>query len=287
MSDEMTTNSPSDWTYAEPAFDVPEGACDSHAHVIAPNANGLIAQRRYTPAPAPEKEYIRMLDSLRMRRGVFVQPSVYGTDNRYLLATLRRNPKRLRGVAVLDRVTEEAVANMDAAGVRGIRINALYGGGASLVDIDQLARRIAPFGWHLQLYVDGPMLLAIRKTLETLPCDVVFDHMGHADPAEGPHGEAFQVLLALVRDYGRWVKLSAANRLTQAGATGFADTLPLASALADAAPDRVLWGSDWPHVGLMHWPNTGDLLNLVPQWLPDPAARHRLFVDNPARLYGF
>ncbi len=295
------TDRPSDWTYAAPAFNVPEGACDSHAHVIAPDGSGLIAQRRYTPAPAPEEEYFRMLDSLRVRYGVLIQPSVYGTDNSHLLATLRRNPQRLRGVAVLgataggsaqnpaDRhAADETLADMHAAGVRGVRINALFGGGASLSDIDVLARRIAPLGWHLQLYVDGPTLLALRTTLERLPCDVVFDHMGHVDPAEGCDGQAFQVLLALVRDHGRWVKLSAANRMTRmTAATDFADTTPLASALAEAAPDRVLWGSDWPHVGVTQWPNTGQLLNLLPQWLPDPVARRRLLVDNPARLYGF
>lgn len=283
----MTTDHPSDWTYAAPTFEVPANACDSHAHVIAPDGAGLIAQRRYTPAPAPEEEYFRMLDALQMRRGVLVQPSVYGTDNRYLLATLRRNPGRLRGVVVLDRISEDIIAEMHTAGVRGVRINALFGGGAPLAGIDELAKRIAPFGWHLQLYVDGPMLIAHRATLEMLPCDVVFDHMAHADSSEGTGSKAFQALLALVRDHGCWVKLSAANRLTLTGDAGSGDTLALAGALADAAPDRVLWGSDWPHVGLMQWPDTGDLLNLVPRWLPDAAARHRLFVDNPARLYGF
>src|ERR1700742_1902352 len=129
----MMTDLPSDWTYAAPAFDVPEGTCDSHAHVITPDGSGLVAQRLYTPPPAPEDEYFRMLDSLRIQRGVLVQPSVYGTDNRYLLATLRRNPERLRGVAVLhpaaansargpaDRyATDETLADMHAAGVRGL-----------------------------------------------------------------------------------------------------------------------------------------------------------------------
>jgi len=299
----MMTDLPSGWRYTAPAFDVPEGACDSHAHVIAPDGSGLIAQRRYTPAPAPGDEYFRLLDSLRISRGVLVQPSVYGTDNRYLLATLRRNPQRLRGVAVLDaaagsarardqtqadrHATDETLADMHAAGVRGVRINALFGGGAPLSDIDALAHRIAPLGWHLQLYLDGATLLALRTRLATLPCDVVFDHMGHVDPGEGIDGPAFQALLTLVRDHGRWVKLSAANRLVGSGAANFADLQPLARALADAAPDRVLWGSDWPHVGLTAWPDTGELFNLVPGWLPDPAARRRLLVDNPARLYGF
>jgi predicted TIM-barrel fold metal-dependent hydrolase len=298
----MMTDLPSDWTYAAPAFEVPEGACDSHAHVIAPGGSGLIAQRLYTPAPAPEEEYFRMLDRLRISRGVLVQPSVYGTDNRYLLNTLRRNPTRLRGVAVLQAAaagsprnpadhyaTDETLADLHAAGVRGLRINALFGGGASLSSISVLAHSIAPLGWHLQLYVDGPTLLALRTTLATLPCEVVFDHMGHVDPNEGVAGEAFQVLLALVRDHGHWVKLSAANRLTGTGTSTaqLDDLLPLAQALADAAPGRVLWGSDWPHVGLTAWPDTGELFNLVPRWLPDPLARRRLLVDNPARLYGF
>jgi predicted TIM-barrel fold metal-dependent hydrolase len=294
------TDLPSEWTYAAPAFEVPQGTCDSHAHVIAPGGSGLIAQRLYTPAPAPEEEYFRMLDRLHIARGVLVQPSVYGTDNRYLLAALRRNPERLRGIAVLHaaaagsarafadhHVTDRTLADMHAAGVRGLRINALFGNGAALASIDALARCIAPLGWHLQLYVDGATLLALRTTLETLPCNVVFDHMGHADPAEGTQGKAFQALLALVRDHGHWVKLSAVNRLSPVGAGNFDAIAPLANALADAAPDRVLWGSDWPHVGLTWWPDTGDLFNLVPRWLPDPVARRRLLVDNPARLYGF
>ncbi|MFL9906534.1 amidohydrolase family protein [Paraburkholderia sp. RL17-337-BIB-A] len=296
----MMTDLPSSWTYAAPAFDVPAGTCDSHAHVIAPDGSGLIAQRRYTPAPAPEEEYFRMLDSLRIHRGVLVQPSVYGTDNSYLLATLRRNPKRLRGVAVLHaavagstqgpahhHATDETLADMHAAGVRGVRINALFGGGASLSNIDALARCIAPLGWHLQLYVDGQTLLALRTTLEALPCAVVFDHMGHVETGEGTDGKAFQALLALVRDHGHWVKLSGANRVTRNGTTHFDEIVPLAKTLADAAPERVLWGSDWPHVGLATWHDTGELFNLVPRWLPDPAARRLLLVDNPARLYGF
>ncbi len=272
-----------------PGFAVPLEACDTHAHVIGPaDRFPMVANRSYTPPPAPEAAYLGMLDSLGVARGVLVQISVYGTDNRCMVESLKAHPERLRGVAVVAPDVDDAeLAVLHAAGVRGIRINVLFGGGVAIDEMERLAARVAPLGWHIQLLIDARNLPELGPRIMKLPVEVVIDHMGHMPVSTGIVHPGFQWVLRLLGEGKAWVKLSGAYRISQAGAP-FHDTLAFAQALVAAAPERCVWGSDWPHVsveGPMF--NTGALLDLLPRWVPEAAVRNRILVDNPARLYGF
>lgn len=271
-----------------PTFDVPFGAVDTHAHVVAAgDAYPMVAERSYTPPPAPEDKYLAMLDATGMTYGVLVQISVYGTDNRYMLETLKRHPDRLRGIAVVaPEVTDAELEAMHAAGVRGLRINVLFGGGIGFTAMETLAHRIKDLGWHMQFLMDVKTLPELMPRMTKLPVPGIVDHMGHTPVAQGLDSPGFTALRSLVRDHGYWVKLSGAYRISERFPS-FDDVTPFAQTLIADAPDRMVWGSDWPHVSLTRMPNTGTLRNLLPQWAPDADTRRRILVDNPARLYGF
>jgi 2-pyrone-4,6-dicarboxylate lactonase len=270
-------------------FAVPPGAVDTHAQVIGgPPGHPLAEGRAYAPPPAPPSAYLTMLDAAGMSRGVLVQISVHGTDNGLMLETLRANPERLRGVAVIPpRLPEPNCRELKEAGVVGLRINALFGGGGvGLGDLPTYGALCREMGWHLQLLLDARELPALAPHLDRLQVPLVVDHMGHIPASEGTDHPGFQRLLAMVRD-GAWVKLSGAYRLTAEGPP-YRDTIPFARLLHAAAPDRCVWGSDWPHVALWDsMPNVGDLLDLLADWVPDAPARDRVLVDNPSRLYGW
>ncbi len=274
----------------EPAtFSIPPLACDSHAHVIALDPDyPMVSTRSYTAPAASIESYIGMLDAQGMDRGVLVQVSVHGTDNRLMLEALRAHPERLRGVAVVDaNVSDHELQTLHDAGVRGLRLNVLFGGGIGFDAMEKLAARIAPMGWHLQFLADVARFDSDLLTrLQRLPCPGVLDHMGFASAAEGTESAGFKTLTQLVRDAGFWVKLSGANRISSQFET-FDDVVPLARRLVELAPDRLVWGSDWPHVDMQQMPNTGRLRNALAQWVPDEAVRNRILVDNPARLYDF
>ncbi|MET0219687.1 MAG: amidohydrolase family protein [Tardiphaga sp.] len=269
-------------------YAVPQGAVDTHAHVIGlPPDYPFVASRSYTPPEAPASAYLAMLDGTGMSHGVLIQVSVHGTDNRLMVQTLKANRQRLRGIAVIPLgLPERELAELKDAGVVGLRLNVLYGGGVGLGDLERYGALCREMGWHLQFLVDARELPPIASRLAALPVPIVFDHMGHFPADHGVDSQGFRTLVSLVRD-GGWVKLSGAFRNSVAGAP-YRDTIPYAQALAAAAPDRCVWGSDWPHVA--NWnpmPNIGDLLDVLADWVPDEAARHRVLVDNPARLYGF
>lgn len=270
-------------------FPIPPGACDTHAHVVASDnpAYPLVPERSYTPPPASEASYLAMLNATGMTRGVLVQISVHGTDNRYLLEVLRRHPQRLRGVGVVDpSVSDLELEAMHAAGVRGLRINVLFGGGIGFDAMEPLAHRCAELGWHMQFLLDARQLPDLLPRMRRLPVTGVIDHMGHMPVADGTDSPGFQALRHLVRDHGWWVKLSGAYRISERY-DDFDDVTPWARALIDAAPDRMLWGSDWPHVHIPRMVNTGRLRNQLADWAPDAELRQRILVSNPERLYGF
>jgi 2-pyrone-4,6-dicarboxylate lactonase len=272
-----------------PHFHVPLRACDCHAHVIgAPDHYPFTPKRSYTPPPAPEEDYLAMHRALGIERGVLVQVSVHGTDNRLLVETLRRHPARLRGIAVVSPDVSEAELDvLDAAGVRGLRCNELFGGGIGLDAMEILAQRIARRGWHLQLLIDGPRLLSVSGRLARLPVPFVVDHMGYIPAASGLNDPGFQELCKLLKEANCWVKISGANRIS-AQPIPYRDTVPFAQALVAARAERVVWGSDWPHVAIKGpIANDGVLLDLLAEWVPDEATRNRILVDNPAGLYGF
>jgi predicted TIM-barrel fold metal-dependent hydrolase len=273
----------------EPAtFVVPPGACDTHAHVVsAASLYPFTPDRSYTPPPAPEDKYLAMLDAMGMSRGVLVQISVYGTDNRYMLDVLARHPDRLRGVAVVDADSDDAeLQRMHQLGVRGVRLNVLFGGGVGFASMERLAARIAPLGWHMQFLMDVRDLPDLMPRMKKLPCPVVIDHMGHMPVAEGIAHPGLVALRQMVADHGWWSKLSGAYRISNKADT-WPDVTPWARQLINAAPERMLWGSDWPHVAIDPMVNTGRMRNLLADWVPDEALRRRILVDNPARLYDF
>ena len=269
-------------------YAVPPGAVDTHAHVIGiPPEFPFVRPRSYTPPPATAEDYLAMLDATGMTYGVLVQVSVHGTDNRLLLAALRAHRQRLRGVAVIPLGLPDAdLAALQEAGVVGLRVNVLYGGGVGLQEVEAYGALAREMGWHLQFLLDARDLPPVATRLARLPVPVVVDHMGHFPTSAGLDDPGFRTLVSLVRD-GAWVKLQGAFRNSTAGPP-YADTIPFARALNDAAPDRCLWGSDWPHVAT--WgpiPAIGDLLDLMADWVPDPARRRKLFVENAHSLYGF
>lgn len=269
-------------------YEVPAGAVDTHAHVIGlPPAYPLMPNRSYTAPEATEAAYLAMLDATGMTYGVLIQVSVHGTDNRLMLKALRANPTRLRGVAVADLgLPDAAYAELKEAGVKGLRINALYGGGVSLDLMERYGDLCAEMGWHLQFLLDARDLVELGPRLGRLKAPIVVDHMGHFPASEGVAHPGFHELVRLVAD-GAWVKLSGAYRLSVEGPP-YADTIPLARALVQVAPERCLWGSDWPHVATYTaMPNVGDLLDLLADWVPDTQTRNRIFVDNAHKLYGF
>lgn len=274
-----------------PRLAAPEGACDCHAHILGPfEVFPLQAERAYTPPPALYEDYRAMLDTVGIARAVIVQPSVYGTDNRCTLAAIARDPNRMRGVAVFgDDVTDAELDRMHEGGIRGVRFNLLFVGGVGLDSLENVAARIARFGWHIQLLIDYRTLPDLAERLAGLPVDIVVDHMGHMPVEEGVEHPGFRTLLRLVADGRSWVKLSGNYRVSKT-APAYADAIPLAQALLTANPERCIWGSDWPHVGI--WPgepmpNDADLLDALLDYAPDEAFRRRVLVDNPARLYGF
>ncbi len=269
-------------------YEVPAGAVDTHAHVIGlPSAYPFVPARGFTPPEAPLSKYLAMLDATGMTYGCLTQVSAHGTDNRLLIEALQAESRRLRGIAVIapDAPERELVALKDA-GVVGLRLNVLYGGGVGLEKLERFGALCRDMEWHLQFLIDARQLPELAARLSRLPVEFLVDHMGHMPVSEGVQNPGFQTLVSLVRD-GAWVRLSGAFRISVKGPP-YDDTVPFARALNDASPDRCLWGSDWPHVA--NWapmPNIGDLLDLLADWVPDEGRRKKVFVDNPYRLYGF
>lgn len=264
-------------------FTVPTGAVDTHAHVVGPE---FIEQRSYTPPSASGPEYLRMLDATGMTYGVLIQVSVHGADNSVMLDVLAAHRDRLRGVAVVaPDVTDTELARLADTGVVGLRLNTLSGGGFGFDRIDRYEGICAEMGWHLQLLTNTRRLESVASRIAALRVPVVVDHLGDVNTAGGLEQPSWKLLVDLVRD-GVWMKLSGAFRLSDQ--PGYADTIPFARELVAAAPDRCVWGSDWPHVGFWgRMPNVGELLDVLADWVPDPAARDGVLSANAHRLYGF
>ncbi|MES2185741.1 MAG: amidohydrolase family protein [Pseudomonadota bacterium] len=270
-------------------FTPPPLSCDSHAHIIGEATRyPMVPQRSYTPPPASVESYRHMLKILGMQRGVIVQPSFYGTDNRCAREAVRQSEGRLRGIAVVGPQVEPGLlADLDADGFRGARFNLLFGGGLSFDALETVARRVAPIGWHLQVLMDIRELPAMEARIASLPCDVVFDHLGHFPATEGVDSPGFTALRRLLDNNRTWVKLSGGYRLSNLPPP-YGDLRLHARCLVAQRPDRLVWGSDWPHTALQgDMPNDGSLLDTLADWVPDATQRKRILVDNPAALYGF
>jgi predicted TIM-barrel fold metal-dependent hydrolase len=285
-------------------FAVPDGACDCHTHVFEEAARlPFAAERGYTPPPAVADDLLALQQALGLSRVVIVQPSVYGSDNSCTLDGMRRLGARARGVAVIDeRTTDAALADMHNAGIRGVRVNLETAGqtdpSLALRKLQDAMARVAPLGWHVQTYTRLSVIAALSEAMARLTVPLVIDHFGGAQAASGLDQPGFAALLQLVRSGAAYVKISAVYRSSDE-APVYGDVAPFARALIAANPERIVWGSDWPHP---HAPRPGMtaadisppydiddglVLNQLPLWAPDAALRRRILVDNPARLYGY
>jgi predicted TIM-barrel fold metal-dependent hydrolase len=251
--------------------------------------------RSYTPPDAPLEKYLGMLDAIGFARGVLVQGSAHGRDNSAMLDALKRQPERLRGVAVADKnVSPEVLREWNKVGVRGLRFNHFfrdgqlhYRGGVPLTDAKTHVPVMKEFGWHLQLWIDVKDFPAAIPHLKSWGLPVVIDHMGRTDARAGIWTEGFQSLLRAVGEGWCWSKLSGAHRLSQ-NAPDYPDARPFHEALVKTNPERLVWGGDWPHPRVEgEMPDAGHLLELFQAWTPDRATQQRILVSNPARLYGF
>jgi 2-pyrone-4,6-dicarboxylate lactonase len=280
-----------------PDFRSAPGGCDAHFHVFGPPERYPYAtELRYTPPLAPLADFLPIAARLGLSRYVFVQPSAYGRDNRCMLDAMREvGAKTCRGVVDIDENAPEAeLARLHGLGVRGVRINLspvkpFESGFAPklLPRIARLAARCAEIGWHLDFLTPGWLTAELMPTLRKLKLAFTLAHFGMFQAKDGVNQPGFRQLLELVRHGERrcWVKLTGAYRMS--AAAGYADVAPLARALIETAPDRVIWGSDYPHLSFADKIGSVDLWNLLGRWAPEEATRRRILVDNPERLFGF
>jgi 2-pyrone-4,6-dicarboxylate lactonase len=276
---------------SKPRFVPPPGAIDAHCHVFGPGARFPYApQRKYTPCDAPKEKLWQLRDFLGFERNVIVQATCHGADNRALVDALESSQGRARGVATLDAdVTESELQRLHRAGVRGVRFNFVK----RLVDVTppktlmRVAQRIAPLGWHVVVYFEAADLADLFDFFASLPTPVVVDHMGRPDvrrPADGPEFGLFTRLLLEHDNF--WCKVSCPERLSVSGPPAYEDVVPFARRMVEHFPDRVLWGTDWPHPNLKsHMPDDGLLVDYIPRIALTDDSRYRLLVANPMRLY--
>jgi predicted TIM-barrel fold metal-dependent hydrolase len=279
-----------------PSTALPRGACDCHAHICGPAATyPYDAERIYTPPDATLESYRHLLATLGVERAVLVQPSVYGTDNRAMLAALRAAGSGFRGVAVVEPTIAAAeVEVLHQAGVRGVRLNLVdRREGRNAVPVAMvraLADRIAPFGWHIEFLVNLDEAPGFAGAVADLAVPIVLGHLGYprAGARRWIEAPGFADLLALLAGGRCWVKLTGPYRISGAADLPYDDVDAPAAKLAQAAPGRLIWGSDWPHVMMKKpMPNDGALCDLLARWIPDAAMRARVLVENAIQLYGF
>jgi 2-pyrone-4,6-dicarboxylate lactonase len=268
------------------------GACDAHCHVFGPAAVFPYADdRSYTPPDAPVAKLRELHARLGVSRAVIVHASCHGTDNTVTLDAIASSNGAYRGVANVEAsISDSALADLHAGGIRGIRYNFVkhLGGVPDLAVIDTMVRRIAPLGWHIVLHLDAENLLDHQDLLRKISVPFIIDHMGRVKAEQGLEQKPFQLLLQLMRENPlAWVKICGAERVS-AGKRPFTDAIPFAQALIKTAPERLLWGTDWPHPNISKdMPNDGELVDLFYAYTQDSAIQQQILVDNPARLYGF
>jgi predicted TIM-barrel fold metal-dependent hydrolase len=275
-------------TRRKPRFKLPPGACDAHNHVFGPAAKFPYApERRYTPEDAPKEALSALHALLGIERAVIVQASCHGKDNRAMLDAIADAPEKRRGIAMVDDgFADNDYAALDRGGVRGVRFNFVrHLGGTPDMDVfHRVIDRIKGLGWHVVLHMDAPDIVPLGDMMRKLPLPFVIDHMGRVEAAAGTEQPAFRALLELAKRENCWIKACGAERISL---PPYAAAVPIARALVEAIPDRVLWGTDFPHPNLKHEADEADLVDLIPQFAVTAEAQRKLLVDNPARLYGF
>jgi len=275
----------------KPGYRLPAGAVDAHCHVFGPrDAFPFAPERKYTPCDAGKDKLFELRDFLGFSRNVIVQATCHGKDNRAMVDACRAGGDLARGIAsVGPDISDAELAEMDAAGVRGVRFNFVK----RLVDATprevflEIAARIRPLGWHIVVYFEAADLAELVPFLEQLPTILVVDHMGRPDVTKGVDHPGFQAFLDLMaRNENIWSKVTCPERLSALGPPAYADVVPFARAVVARFPDRVLWGTDWPHPNMKsHMPDDGNLVDFIPKIAPTEALRQKLLVDNPMRLY--
>jgi predicted TIM-barrel fold metal-dependent hydrolase len=272
-----------------PTLILPPGSCDTHVHIWGPFDRYPVAtDAPYTPPERTRDDLVALHARLGVQRAVIVQTTVYRSDNRAMLDGIAASNGAWRGVALVDETFgDREYQALHDGGVRGVRFGFLphLGGVPDSAFLRRTADRIAAMGWHLVLHLDFKSILAFEELFRSLRLPAVVDHMGRVPVPEGIDHPAFRILLDLLRDPNWWVKVSGAERISATGPP-FRDAVPFARRLIEAAPDRTLWGTDWPHPNVRWEPDEADLVDLLPEFA-DAAALHRVLVDNPARLYGF
>lgn len=274
-----------------PEFTVPEDAVDAHCHVFGPGHLFPYApNRKYTPCDAPREALWGLRKRLGFARNVIVQAACHGTDNRAMADALRHSDGSARGVAVVtpDIGTEE-LRELDAAGVCAVRFNFLKRLVDALPrdDLRRVADKVATLGWHIVIYFEAQDLPGLYEFFTSLPTIVVVDHMGRPDVGKDPDGDEFKLFLQLLRENGNfWSKVSCPERLSASGPPGYDDVVPFARRVVEAFPERVLWGTDWPHPNMKsHMPDDGNLVDFIPRIAVTPDLQKKLLVDNPLGLY--
>ncbi len=276
---------------SKPAFTVPAGAVDAHCHVFGPgDVFPYAPERKYTPCDAGKDELFALRDHLGFTRNVIVQATCHGADNRALVDALQTAGDRARGVAtVRDTVSDAELSDLHAAGVRGVRFNFVR----RLVDpkpdgyYRAIIDRIASLGWHVVIYFEAADLEERWDFFTSLPTIVVVDHMGRPDVTQPVDGPEFGRFIRLMDSHENvWTKVSCPERLSKVGPPDYDDVVPFARRLVERFPDRVLWGTDWPHPNMTtHAPDDGALVDIIPRIATTPALQHKLLIDNPMRLY--
>jgi 2-pyrone-4,6-dicarboxylate lactonase len=276
---------------SKPAFSPPPGAVDAHCHVFGPgDVFPYAPERKYTPCDAPKEKLWQLRDYLGFERNVIVQATCHGADNRALVDALQNSKGRARGVATVKQdVTDAELRDLDAAGVRGVRFNFVK----RLVDTTPretllaIAERIKPLGWHIVIYFEAQELPELYDFFTSLPTVVVVDHMGRPDVTQPVDGPEFELFLQLMREHRNfWSKVSCPERLSKTGPDAYEDVIPFARRVVESFPDRVLWGTDWPHPNMKsHMPDDGKLVDFIPRIARTPELQRKLLVDNPTALY--
>lgn len=299
--DQLATNPILGVVPTPPAFAVPSGACDCHVHIFGPDEKFPFSPKRlYTPGPASIADLLALHKALGIERVVVVHPSPYGADNACTVDAVRRMGNRARGVAVIDdTVSDAALADMHAAGIRGVRVNLESDGEADPAvasqELQKAAARVAPLGWHVQTYTNLGILAPLYDTILKLPTPLVVDHFGRPKAALGTDQPGFAEFLALLRTGKVYVKISAPYRISQQ--PHYTDAAQIARAMIAANPDRVVWGTDWPHPGAakrdpavierFRPEDNGEALSRLAGWTQNRTELQKILVDNPARLYKF
>ena len=283
---------------AKPRFKLPAGSVDAHCHVFGPGAEFPFApERKYTPCDASKQQLFALRDHLGFERNVVVQATCHGADNSAMVDALKAAKGRARGVATVKRsVTDRELQDMHAAGVRGTRFNFVK----RLVDFTpkdelmEIAKRIAPLGWHVVIYFEAVDLPELWDFFTSLPTTVVVDHMGRPDVSKPVNGPEFELFVKMMREHDNiWSKVSCPERLSVSGPRAlngeqraYQDVAPFGRHIVETFPDRVLFGTDWPHPNLKdHMPDDGLLVDYIPQIAPTAELQRKLLVDNPLRLY--